>query len=79
MCLLEHRRGVCAGAGLLLVWPLGVKLSAFGGGAVVVAGMFICCCWSGEDVRLVSGLVWSANVIRLGGAVKSRSWRRLRR
>ena len=32
---------VCAGAGLLLVWPLEVKLSAFGGGAVVVAGMFI--------------------------------------
>ena len=79
MCLLEHGRGVCAGAGLSLVWPLGVKLSAFGGGAVVVAGMFICCCWSGEDVRLVSGLVWSAHVICLGGAVKSRSWRRLRR
>ena len=79
MCLLEHRRGVCAGAGLSLVWPLGVKLSAFGGGAVVVAGMFICCCWIGEYVRLMSGLVWSAHVICLGGAVKSRSWRRSRR
>ena len=79
MCLLEHRRGVCAGAGVSLVWPLGVKPSAFGGGAVVVAGMFICCCWFGEDVRLMSGLVRSAHVICLGGAVKSRSWRRLRR
>ena len=78
MCLLEHRRDVCARAGLLLVCPLEVKLSAFGGGAVVVAGMFICCCWFGEDVRLMSGLVWSAYVICLGGAVKSQSWRRLR-
>ena len=74
MCLLEHRRGVCAGTGLSLVWPLGVKLSAFGGGAVVVTGMFICCCWSSEDVRLMSGLAWSVHVIRLGGAVRSCSW-----
>ena len=77
MCLLEHCRGVCAGAGLSLVWPSGVKLSALGSGAVVVAGMFICCCCFGEDVWLMSGLVWSAYVICLGGAVKSRSWRRL--
>ena len=79
VCLLEHHRGVCDGAGLSLVWPLGVTLSAFGGGAVVVAGMSICCCWFGEDVRLMLGLAWSAHVICLGGAVKSRSWQRLRR
>ena len=48
------------------------------GGVVVVTGMFICCCWFGEDVRLMSGLAWSAHVVCLGGAVKSRSWRRLR-
>ena len=52
-CLLEHRRAVCAGAGLSLVWPLGVKLSAFGGDAVVVAGMFICCCWPHQWLMLM--------------------------
>ena len=42
--LLECRRGVCAGAGLLSVWPSEVEmLPDGGGGGGVVAGMFISC------------------------------------